>query len=225
VGRGQTGERESAPPAAKKSPSLPDLRSKIEFFHLTQDGGADALRMELAGVIPEQAIIARHTSQDAPSLAPGMVYEARLFTGARIFKFATRLLPEGHGPLGCQFLEYPAVVSQAIVRRHQRVPTSIVGKLHTNEYQRPATDVLVENLSAIGVGLSAADDCLTVGQSARLAMDLSIDGRTRHVAVVVQVRNRREDGDRFRYGLEMVQVPDDARRDIKDFMLERVAGI
>ena len=220
VDRGQTGESAAA---SKKSPSLPDFRLKVEFFHLMNDGGTDTLRMELAGVIPDEAIIARHANQDAPALATEMVYEARLFTGTRLFKFSTRLLPDGCGPLGCQFLAYPEVVSQAIVRRHQRVPTSIMGKLHTNEYQRPATDVLVENISAIGVGISAGEDFLTVGQNARLAMDLPVDGRTRHVGVVVEVRNRREEGDRFRYGLEIVQVQDDGRRDIKDFVLERIA--
>ncbi|WP_206997755.1 PilZ domain-containing protein [Trinickia mobilis] len=212
------------PTTSKKSPSLPNLRQKVEFFHLTRDGGTDALRMELAGVIPDEALIARHTRQDAPALATGMVYEARLFTGSRVFKFATRLLPESSGPLGCHFLKYPEVVSQAIVRRQHRVPTSIIGQLHTNEYQRPATDVLVENVSSIGVGISAEQDFLIVGQSARLAMNLSIDSRTRHVEVVVEVRNRRQEGGCFKYGLQIVQVPDEGRRDIKDFVLESVAA-
>ncbi|HEY1607728.1 MAG TPA: PilZ domain-containing protein [Paraburkholderia sp.] len=211
--------------ASRKSPSLPNLRQKVEFFHLTHDGGTDALRMELTGIIPDEAIIVRHTSQHAPALATGMVYEARLFTGARIFKFATRLLSDGTGPLGCKFLEYPQVVSHAIVRRHQRVPTSIMGKLRTNEFQRPPTDVMIENVSAIGVGITASEDCLAVGQNARLAMDLPIDGRTRHVVVVVEVRNRRQEDDRFMYGLEILQGPNDAQRDIKDFVVECLADI
>jgi hypothetical protein len=63
-----------------------------------------------------------------------------------------------------------------------------------------------------------------VGQSARLAMNLSVDSRTRPVAVVVEVRNRRQEGDRFMYGLEIVQVSDEVQRDIKDFVLEIVAA-
>ncbi|PXW23128.1 PilZ domain-containing protein [Paraburkholderia caballeronis] len=218
------GEAGESAVAARKGPTLPNLRQKVEFFHLTQAGSTDALRMELAGVIPDEALIARHTRQDAPTLTTGMVYEARLFTGSRVFRFNTRLLPESAGPLGCHFLKYPEVVSQAIVRRHHRVPTSIIGKLQTHEYQRPTADVLIENMSSVGFGISTEDDFLIVGQSAQLAMSLSVDSRTRPVAVVVEVRNRRQDGDRFRYGLEIVQVSDDARREIKDFVLESVAS-
>jgi hypothetical protein len=221
LSRSQT---DRTPITSEKRPPLPNLLQKVEFFHLTLEGGKDALRMDLAAVIPDEALIARHTRLDAPALATGMVYEARLFTGSRVFKFATRLLPESSRPLGCHFLKYPEVVSQAIVRRHHRVPTSIIGKIQTNEYQSPATDVLVENVSSIGVGISAGQDFLTVGQSARLAMNLSVDSRTRPVAVVVEVRNRRQEGDRFMYGLEIVQVSDEVQRDIKDFVLEIVAA-
>ena len=217
----QTGEISIA---SRKGLSLPNLRQRVEFFHLSFEGGTDVLRMELAGVIPDEALIARHTGKDAPPLATGMIYEARLFTGSRVFKFDTRLLPESSGPLGCHFLKYPEVVSQSIVRRHHRVPVSIVGKLHTSEYQRPPVDVLVENMSSIGAGISAGEDVLSVGQSARLAMKFSIDSRTRLVAVVVEVRNRRQEGNRFRFGLEFVQMTDEIRRDIKDFVLERIAA-
>jgi hypothetical protein len=225
VDGGQPGQPGESAITSGEGPSLSGLRQKVEFFHLMHDGGTSTLRMELAGLIPHEAIIARHTSQDAPALASGMVYEARVFTGSRIFKFATHLLPDSSGPLGCLFLKYPEVVSQAIVRRHRRVPTSLMGTLHTNEYQRSATEVLVENVSAIGVGISVSEDFLTVGQSARLAMDLPVDGRPRHIVVVVVVRNRRQEEDSFKFGLEIVQVSDEVRRDIKDFVLESVAGI
>lgn len=216
----QTGE---SPNVSKKTRSLPNLRQNVEFFHLTREGSADVFSMELTGVIPDEALIARHTGHDAPELTTGMVYEARLFAGSRVFKFSTRLLSDSFGPLGCHFLQYPEVVSQALVRRHHRVPTSISGRLQTNEYQRPATNVLVENMSSIGAGISAGEDFLTVGQSALLTMNLSIENRTRHVSVPVEVRNRRQEGERFKYGLELVQVSDEVRRDIKDFVLESVA--
>lgn len=209
---------------SRKSPSLPNFRQQVEFFHLMSEGAPDAIRMELAGVVPDEALIARHTKQDAPALATGMVYEARLFCGSRVFKFATRLLPESYGPLGCQFLEYPEVISQAIVRRHHRVLTSFIGKLQTNEYQRPPTNVMVENMSSIGFGISVEEDFLTVGQSARLTMNLPTENRMRPVVVVVEVRNRRQEGDHFKYGLEIVNAAEEVKRDIKDYVLETVAA-
>ncbi|WP_180970392.1 PilZ domain-containing protein [Burkholderia sp. WAC0059] len=215
---------DKTPAAPKKTATLPNLQEKVEFFHLTRAGSADALRMELAGVIPDAALIARHARPDAPMLAAGTVYEARLFTGSRVFKFSTALLPDSAGPLGCYFLRYPESVSHAVVRKHHRVSTSIAGKLRTNEYQRPIVDVVVEDMSSVGVGISTGEDCLSVGQNAHLAMNLPIDNRHRLVSVVVEVRNRRQEGDLFKYGLEIVQLSDEVRRDIKDFVLESVAA-
>jgi hypothetical protein len=104
------------------------------------------------------------------------------------------------------------------------VATSFVGKLHSGEYQRAVADVTVENVSSTGAGVAATEDLLTVGQSARLAMNLSIDSRARPVTVYVEVRNRRQIGDRFTYGLEFVRMTDEVRRDIKDFVLDSVAS-
>jgi c-di-GMP-binding flagellar brake protein YcgR len=39
----------------------------------------------------------------------------------------------------------------------------------------------------------------------------------------VQVRNRREEGDRVAYGLEFVRMSDEFRRDIRDFVLASLA--
>ncbi|SDD90368.1 PilZ domain-containing protein [Paraburkholderia lycopersici] len=183
--------------------------------------------MDLAGVIPGEALIARGTGHEAPALVSEMVYDARLFTGTRFFRFSTRLLGEGSGPLGCHYLSYPEVVAQAIVRRHHRVQTAITGKIRTNEYLRLPVAVNVENLSAFGAGISAGEDILAVGQSARLAMNLptgTSDGANRAIAVVVKVRNCRQEGIRFRYGLEFEQASDEVRREIKDYVLACVAA-
>lgn len=39
----------------------------------------------------------------------------------------------------------------------------------------------------------------------------------------VEVRNRRQEGARFVYGLEFSRIPEETRRDIKDFVLETLA--
>ena len=220
---------ETGPSAASlllpgKTVSLPNLAQKVEFFHLTPEGGTEALRVELTGVIPDQALIVRLSGAEQAVFKEGLAYEARLFTGSRLFKFSTKLLPDSVGPFGCYFLQYPETVAQASVRKHHRVATSFVGKLYSGEYQRPVADVVVENVSSTGVGVAATDDLLTVGQSARLSMTLSIDSRLRPVTVFVEVRNRRQVGERFIYGLEFVRMPDEVRREIKDFVLDSMAA-
>lgn len=207
-----------------KNPSLPNLGQKVEFFHLVPEGGNEPLRVDLTGVIAQEALIVRCMNDGAAVLQPNITYEARLFTGSKMFKFTTRMLPEA-GPFGCYFLEYPESVAQAGVRKHHRVATSFVGKLHSGEYQRAVAEVTVENVSSTGAGVSTAEDLLTVGQNARLAMNLSIDSRSRPVVVYVEVRNRRQIGDRFTYGLEFVRMTDEIRRDIKDFVLDSVASV
>ena len=209
-----------------KSASLPNLGDKIEFFQLTPEGAKQALRVELAGVVSGHALIVRHAPGDeALSLTAGVTYEARLFTGARLFRFATELLEESVGPFGCHFLQYPESVVRASVRKHQRIPTSLPGKLRSGEYQRPAANVTIDNISAIGAMVSTKEDLLTVGQRAQLSMNLSLstDSRVRPVTVFVEVRNRRAEGEQFSYGLEFVQMTDEVRRDIKDFVLDSVA--
>jgi hypothetical protein len=207
-----------------KNPVLPDLSQKVEFFHLTPEGGKEPLRVELTGVIVGIALIVRCTGTPLPVLEAGVIYEARLFTGSRLFKFNTHLLPDSAAPFGCYFLHFPETVAQATVRKHHRVATSFGGKLHSGEYQRPVADVVVENVSSTGAGVAAKEDLLIVGQSARLTMNLAIDSRVRPVSVFVEVRNRRQEGERFTYGLEFVRMPDEVRRDIKDFVLDSMAA-
>ena len=208
--------------AAIKLSALPDLSQKVEFFHLMTPDTKDALRVELVGVIPGQALIVQ-CADDADALAAGVSYEARLFAGARLFRFQTTLLMEAVGPLGCYFLRYPEAVAQAHVRKYQRVATAFAGELSSGEYQRAAVDVRVENVSPTGAGVSAKEDFLLVGKSARLTVNLTIDNRERPITVSVEVRNRRQEGARFVYGLEFSRMPEETRRDIKDFVLETLA--
>ncbi|WP_295498072.1 PilZ domain-containing protein [uncultured Ralstonia sp.] len=208
--------------AAIKLSALPDLSQKVEFFHLMTPDTKDALRVELVGVIPGQALIVQ-CADDADALAAGVSYEARLFAGARLFRFQTTLLMEAVGPLGCYFLRYPEAVAQAQVRKYQRVATAFAGELSSGEYQRAAVDVRVENVSPTGAGVSAKEDFLLVGKSARLTVNLTIDNRERPITVSVEVRNRRQEGARFVYGLEFSRMPEETRRDIKDFVLETLA--
>jgi hypothetical protein len=208
-----------------KSPVLPDLAQKVEFFHLTPEGGKEPLRVELTGVITGTALIVRCTGNPLPVLEAGVTYEARLFTGSRLFKFNTQLLPDSAAPFGCYFLHFPETVAQATVRKHHRVATSFGGKLHSGEYQRPVADVVVENVSSTGAGVSTKEDLLLVGQNARLTMNLTIENRVRPVSVFVEVRNRRPEGDSFKYGVEFVRMPDEVRRDIKDFVLDSMAAV
>lgn len=204
--------------------ALPNLTQKVEFFHLTAADAKDTLRVELVGVIPGQALIVQcEAGERAPALAAGVSYEARLFTGSRLFKFSTALLPGAAGPFGCLFLRYPAAVAQALVRKHQRVTTAFPGELSSGEYQRAAVEVMVENVSTTGAGVSAKEDFLIVGKSARLTVNLVIEHRVRPITVFVEVRNRRQDGERFVYGLEFSRMPEETRRDIKDFVLESLA--
>ena len=212
-------------PPLGKSSTLPNLTQKVEFFHLTTDDGKDAPPpVELVGVIPGQALIVQCVAEGgAPTLKAGVTYQARLFTGSRLFKFLTELLPEAAGPFGCYFLRYPEAVAQALVRRQQRVTTTFSGELSSGEYQRAAVDVVVENVSTMGAGVSAKEDFLIVGRTARLRVDLAIEHRVRPITVFVEVRNRRQDGERFVYGLEFSRMPEETRRDIKDFVLESLA--
>ncbi|SAL33329.1 PilZ domain protein [Caballeronia udeis] len=215
---------QTALPVAEKPAVLPDLQQKIEFFQLTPVGVAEAVPVELVGVIQDKAVIVRSLGEEAAlTLVADTRYEARLFTGARLFKFSTQLLLDVAGPFGCFYLEYPASVAQAAVRKHQRVTTSFRGKLQSGEYNRPTVDVTVNNISSIGAGVSATEDFLLVGQSARLSMNLEFDHRVRPVMALVEVRNRREEADGISYGLEFVRIPEEVRREIKDFVLHIVA--
>jgi hypothetical protein len=215
---------QAAPPVAEKPAALPNLQQKIEFFQLTPVGVVEAVPVELVGIIQDKAVIVRGFGEEkALALVAGTRYEARLFTGARLFKFSTQVLPDGVGPFGCFYFEYPASVAQAAVRKHQRISTSFQGKLQSGEYNRPAVDVTVDNISSIGAGVSATEDFLVVGQSARLSMNLAFDHRVRPVTALVEVRNRREEADRISYGLEFVRMPEEVRREIKDFVLHSVA--
>jgi len=223
-------EAENAAPSSDadalltKPSSLPNLTQKVEFFHLTTGGAKDVLRVELVGVIPGQALIVQCVAEEnAPALMQDVQYDARLFTGSRLFKFSTALLPEAAGPFGCYFLRYPETVAQALVRKHQRVTTAFPGELSSGEYQRAAVDVVVENVSTTGAGISAKEDFLIVGRTARLRVDLAIERRVRPITVFVEVRNRRQEGERFVYGLEFSRMPEETRRDIKDFVLESLA--
>jgi hypothetical protein len=207
-----------------KAASLPNLRKTVEFFNLTAAGEKEALGFELIGVVPDHALIVRHlVGGDASTLAEDVMYEARLFTGSRLFRFATRLLRESTCPFDCRFLQYPESVSQASVRKHQRVLTSLPGKLLSGEYQRPVANVTVDDVSATGAKVSVREDMLMVGQSAQLSMNLSLDFHVRPVTVFVEVRNREQYADQFSYGLEFVRMSDEVRRDIRDFVLESVA--
>ncbi|MEA9684869.1 PilZ domain-containing protein, partial [Clostridioides difficile] len=94
----------------------------------------------------------------------------------------------------CYFLRYPEAVAQALVRKQQRVTTAFSGELSSGEYQRAAVDVVVENVSATGAGVSAKEDFLLVGKVARLRVNLAIEHRVRPITVFVEVRNRRQDG-------------------------------
>jgi len=209
---------------AGKLSSLPDLSQQVEFFHLMAADSKDAVRVELVGVIPGQALIVQcGAGADAPTLTAGVSYEGRLFMGARLFRFQTALLMEAAGPLGCYFLRYPETVAQAQVRKFQRVATAFAGALSSGEYQRAAVDVQVENVSPTGAGVSAKEDFLLVGKSARLTVSLTVDSQVRPITVSVEVRNRRQEGERFVYGLEFARMPEETRRDIKDFVLESLA--
>ena len=212
-------------PPLGKSSTLPNLTQKVEFFHLTTDDGKDAPPpVELVGVIPGQALIVQCVADEGVStLTTGVTYQARLFTGSRLFKFLTELLPEAVGPFGCYFLRYPEAVAQALVRKQQRVTTAFSGEVSSGEYQRAAVDVVVENVSATGAGVSAKEDFLLVGKVARLRVNLAIEHRVRPITVFVEVRNRRQDGERFVYGLEFSRMPEETRRDIKDFVPESLA--
>ena len=106
-----------------------------------------------------------------------------------------------------------------------RVTTSFPAKLQSGEYQRASVDVTVSNISLIGAGGSSSVDFLTVGQSARLSMNLSVAQRVRPVEVYVEVRNRREKDGGFFYGLEFVRVSDEVRLEIKDFVLDSLATL
>jgi hypothetical protein len=208
------------PMLTARSAALPNLAQKVEFFQLT-GAGSESVRVELAGVVGDKALIAR--LPEGQALQPGVEYDAQLFTGTRLFKFVTQLLPEAAGPFGCVYLAYPSSVAQASVRKQQRVATEFPGKLLSGEYQRPVADVTVENMSSTGAAVLSTEDLLTVGQSARLSMTLSIESRLRPITVFVEVRNRRREGERFRYGLQFVRVPDEVRREIKDFILDRMS--
>jgi len=209
-------------PAGKAT--FPRLQHKVEFFHLTSPGAPEPIKVELVGVVGEHALIVRGPD-DGPALdlSPEQQYEARMFTGTRLFKFTTKPLPASAGPGGCVYLDYPETIAQATVRKHQRVATSITGKLLSGEYMRPLADVTVENVSSTGAAVSVAENFLTVGQSARLSMNLTVDHRIRPVMVFVEVRNHREENGRTSYGLEFVRMTEDVRRDFKDFVLFSLA--
>ena len=217
-------ESGQAKDASAARPALPGLRQKVEFFYLVQPGKPDTIALELVGVLQSEALIVRRTADScSPALPPGVTFDARLFTGTHLFRFSTRFLLDSTGPLGCLFLKYPATVAQAAVRRHPRVSTAFCARLWSGEYRRPPVEVIVHNVSVTGARVSATEDFLVVGQNARLVMKLATDGCTRPVTVCVQVRNRREEGDRVAYGLEFVRMSDEFRRDIRDFVLASLA--
>ena len=209
-----------------RTAASPNLGQTVEFFGLTPQNGQGDLRLELIGVVPDKALIVRPLGGDAgTALTLGKPYDGRLFTGSRLYKFSTELISETAGPFGCVFLKYPDTLAHAPVRKHQRVATAFPGKLMSGEYQRPIAEVVVENISSTGAGVAADENLLMVGQNARLFMYLTIDCKIRPVTVFVEVRNRRQDGDKFRYGLEFVRVPDEVRREIKDFVLDRLGAM
>ncbi|ABE37234.1 pilZ domain protein [Paraburkholderia xenovorans LB400] len=205
---------------------LPTLKHRVEFFRLTPAGGSEAIHVDLVGVVHEKTIIVRSTGPDeSVVLDPEHSYQAKLFTGSHLSTFSTRLTPDGVGPFGCYYLEYPDNLIHATVRKHRRVTTSFPAKLQSGEYQRASVDVTVSNISLIGAGVSSSVDFLTVGQSARLSMNLSVAQRVRPVEVYVEVRNRREKDGGFFYGLEFVRVSDEVRLEIKDFVLDSLATL
>jgi hypothetical protein len=76
-----------------KNAALPNLGQKVEFFHLVPEGRSEPLRVDLTGVIAREALIVRCLNDSAAVLKSNVTYEARLFTGSKMFKFTTRLLP------------------------------------------------------------------------------------------------------------------------------------
>ncbi|WP_322105581.1 PilZ domain-containing protein [Paraburkholderia sp. J41] len=204
--------------------SLPDLARRVDFFHLTPAGGSGTIPVELVGVVREKAIIVKGINQDAElCLDPFNDYDAKLLAGCHLSSFQTRLTDGGVAPFGCFFLTYPENLAHSTVRRYRRVMTSVPAKVQSGDYLRAAVDVTVSNMSLVGAGLASDIDCLAVGQTARLAMNLAIGSQLRPVLVSVEVRNRRERDVGFFYGIEFVRMSEDVRHDIKDFVFERLS--
>lgn len=220
VGADTSGGPRVAKVASNKTMRLPSLENEVEFFHLVSGSQGEKIEIALLGVIPDTALIVREIGVGASPLVPGTIYEARLFTGTRLFRFSTQLLPESARPFGCSFLANPTNLSQGLVRKHQRVKTSIQAKLHSGEYNRPAIDIVVNDISVAGAGVVATEETFEVGQSARLSLDLGNEQRSRRITIQVEIRNRSKQGDRTSYGLEFVRLTDEVRKDITDFVLD-----
>lgn len=205
---------------------LPNLAQRVEFFQLSLDDSPEKLGVNLLGVVPEKALlVGRAPEGGTTNLVAGTIYEATMFTGTRLFRFQTQLLPETTAPFDCWFLEYPKGIAHAPVRRHWRVATSLPAKLQSGEYESPAADVVVENISVTGAGVWADQNFLIVGQRVTLAMNLRVDQRVRKVTVYATVRNQRAESNRVHYGLEFVRIGDEIRRNLKDFVLEQMAHL
>lgn len=216
----------STPEKEGESIALPNLTRQVEFFRLTRAGDTEAIQVELVGIVHEKAIIVKSASPtENILLEPHHDYDAKLFIGCHLSSFSTRLTQDGVGPFGCFYLTYPENLAQSTIRKYRRVTTSFPARLQSGEYQRAATDVTVCNVSLTGAGVSSDVDFLTVGQNARLTMNLTINHRARPVAVYVAVQNRREKDGTFFYGLEFVRISDEVRHEIKDFVLERLSMI
>lgn len=232
---GNTGLLIGSVPSADKTPvspepvevsssiTLPSLSRQVEFFRLTRAGTSEIIPVELIGIIHQKAIIVKNETPNAEiDLNPQHDYDAKLFIGCNLSSFSTRLAQGGVGPFGCFYLTYPENLALRTVRRYRRVVTSFPAKLQSGEYQRASVDTTVCNISLTGAGVLSDIDFLTVGQYARMSMDLMVGHRVRPVEIYVEVKNRREkDGDFF-YGLEFARVSDEVRQDIKDFVLENL---
>lgn len=209
---------------ANSAISLPDLARRVDFFHLTPAGGTGTIHVELVGVVRDETIIVKGTRRDTElRLDPFNDYDAKLLAGCHLSSFSTRLTDDGVGPFGCYFLTYPEDLAHSTVRRYRRVVTAVPARLQSADYLRAAVDVIVSNMSLVGAGISSDVDCLAVGETARLVMNLPIGNHVRPVLVSIEVRNRRERDVGFFYGIEFARMSEDVRHDIKDFVFERLS--
>ncbi|QGZ65491.1 hypothetical protein FAZ98_27485 [Paraburkholderia acidisoli] len=196
----------------------------MDFFHLTPAGGSGTIQVELVGVVREEAIIVKGLNPETKlALDPFNDYDAKLLAGCHLSSFSTRLTDGGEGPFGCFFLTYPENLAHSTVRRYRRIVTSFPAKVQSGDYLRAAVDVTVSNMSLVGAGVSSDVDCLSVGQNARLVMNLPVGNHLRPVLVTVEVRNRRERDVGFFYGLEFVRMSEEVRHDIKDFVFDKLS--
>lgn len=186
--------------------------------------------VSLIGWSPNESVIVKPPALRNWPIAfhPGNAFQARQFTGNRIYTFTTRVLHILNEPFDYVYLAYPQQVRSMRLRKALRIDVDLEAQVDNHKHSGQKVKVI--DMSVVGVGFMAAPDFGELGETLTLGMELEVGGLPSLVSLEGVIKNKQPRGEKGEepsevfYGIEFQALGREETLILCSFVYAQLAG-